>query len=435
MAEGWLVSALRGMVGIGVLLGVAWALSRDRSRIDWKLVGGGVALQVVIAVVTLHVRWVRAAVDAVSGFFVGVLDFTREGSEFLFGSLITNTETFGYIFAFQVLPTIVFFAALTSVLYYLNILQFIVYGCAWVMNRTMRLSGAESLAAAANIFVGQTEAPIMVKPYIDRMSRSEIMALMTGGMATIAGAVLAAYVGLLGGDDPAQQQYFATHLLVASLISAPAGIVAAKMMIPETDRIEQELLFPRHRMGSNLLDALTQGTTEGVKLAVNVGAMLLVFTAMIAMLNYVLVHWVGGWTGLNAAILEAGGGRYEGFTLQFLLGVLFAPIAWIIGVPTGDLMTVGQLLGEKTTLNEFYAYITLSDMKNSDLFQHPKSVIIATYALCGFANFASVGIQIGGISVLAPKRRILLCELGIRALIAGTIACLMTACIAGVLAD
>jgi CNT family concentrative nucleoside transporter len=284
-------------------------------------------------------------------------------------------------------------------------------------------------------FVGQTEAPLMVKPYIDTMTRSEIMTLMTGGMATIAGAVLVAYVGFLGAGDPVLQQYFATHLLVAPMISAPAGLVAAKMMVPETEEVNQELLFPRHRMGSNLLDAITGGATEGVKLAVNVGAMLLVFIAFIAMVNYVTTHWVGEWTGLNGVIEEWSGGRYEGLTLQAIFGVLFAPIAWLLGVATQDLLAVGQCLGEKTTLNEFYAYVTFSQMKEAGLIEDPRSIIIATYALCGFANFSSIGIQIGGISVLAPHRRTVLCELGVRSLIAGTIASLLTACVAGMLLD
>lgn len=428
-----LIPILRGLLGVASMLGLAWLFSRNRRRIDWRLVGSGLVLQLVIAVAVLKVPAIRSIFDAIASFFIQVLAFTREGSLFLFGDLVENTSSFGYIFALQVLPTIVFFAALTSLLYYLNILQYVVYGMAWVMKRTMRLSGAESLSAAANVFVGQTEAPLVVKPYIDTMTRSEILALMTGGMATIAGAVLAAYVGMLGGEDPELQQFFATHLLVASIISAPAGLVMAKMMLPETEPVEEDLLFPRHRMGSNLLDAITSGTTEGVKLAVNIGAMLLVFTALIAMVNYILGPGIGEWTHLNGWIVEWSGGRYEGLSLELILGVVLSPIAWLIGVPGPDLLAVGQLLGEKTILNEFYAYATFAEMKDGGLLTDPRSVIIATYALCGFANLASIGIQIGGISVLAPHRRIALCELGVPALIGGTLACLLTACIAGVL--
>jgi CNT family concentrative nucleoside transporter len=433
MTEG-LIAGLRGGLGVAVLLALAWLLSRDRRRVNWRLVVFGMGLQVVIAVAALKLTWLRLVVDAISQCFVRTLDFSRDGAAFLFGTLITETDSFGYLFAFQVLPTIVFFAALTSVLYYLNILQAVVFAFAWVMKRTMRLSGSESLAAAANVFVGQTEAPLMVKPYIDTMTRSEIMALMTGGMATIAGAVLAAYVGMLGGAEAEARQFFATHLMVASLISAPAGLVVAKIMTPETDEPEANLFFPRDRMGSSVLDALTQGTTEGVKLAVNVGAMLLVFTALVSMVNAVLHDGVGTITGLNDWVSMASRGRYDGLSLQAVLGAGFAPIAWLIGVPAEDLLTVGQLLGEKTILNEFFAYTTFAELKQEGVLQNPKSILIATYALCGFANVASVGIQIGGISVLAPHRREMLCQLGIPSLVAGTIACLLTACLAGVLA-
>ncbi len=424
---------LRGLIGIAALVGLCTLLSRNRALIQWSLVLSGLLLQFVVAVVVLKVPEVRGIFDRLASFFVQVLDFTREGSLFLFGGLVGDTETFGFIFAFQILPSIVFFAALTSALYYLNILQYIVYAFAWVMSRTMKLSGAESLAAAANIFVGQTEAPLVVKPYIDRMSRSEIMALMTGGMATIAGAVLAAYVGLLGGADPDAMQYFATHLLVASIISAPAALVAAKILIPETQPANQELLFPRHRMGSNLLDAIAQGTTEGVKLAVNVAAMLLVFIAFIAMANYVISEWIGAPTGLNERVAAFTDGDFEAFNLQFLFGLALAPVAWLLGVPGEDLLMVGRLLGEKTVLNEFVAYVSFAELKAEGAIVNEKSILIATYALCGFSNFSSIGIQIGGISVIAPDQRTTLCELGLWSLVGGTIACLLTACLAGML--
>lgn len=426
------LNIFRGLLGLAVLVLAGYALSDNRRAINWRLVISGIALQGVIAVAILKIDAVRDAFESVSGFFISLLDFSRGGAEFLFGQLM-NPDAFGFIFAFQVLPTIVFFSALTSALYYLNILQYIVYAFAWLMHKTMRLSGAESLAAAANIFIGQTEAPLVVKPYLERMTPSELLSLMTGGMATIAGAVLVAYVSILGGDDPVRMQFFATHLLVASIISAPAALLTAKLIIPETREINRDLLIPRHRMGNNLVDALTSGATEGVKLAVNVAAMLLVFTAMISLLNFILAEGLGAWTGLNDVIAARSGGRYETFSLQFILGVLMAPVAWLIGVPQGDLLVVGQLLGEKTILNEFYAYVSFGQLKDAGVIVNEKSIIIATYALCGFANFASIGIQVGGISAIAPGQRSNLARLGLKAMIAGTIAALMTACIAGML--
>jgi CNT family concentrative nucleoside transporter len=424
---------LRGLLGIGILLLIGFGLSRNRKRIDWPLVLKSLGLQFIIALLVLKVGFIKRGFNGIAFFFQKLLDFSGEGAAFIFGPLVTDTQTFGYIFACQVLPTIVFFSGLTSVLYYLNVLQYIVYGFAWVMKRTMRISGVESLAAAANIFVGQTEAPLVVKPYVSKMTRSEMMCLMTGGMATIAGGVLVAYIGMLGGDDPVARQAFATHLLVASIMSAPAAVLAAKLLVPETEEYSEELLFPRHDMGCNLLDAVTTGTTQGLKLALNVGAMLVVFTGMIALINFALQAGIGEWTGLNAIVAKATAGQYEGFTLQFVLGMLFAPMAWILGVPHGDLLAVGQLLGEKTVLNEFYAYATFGNLKSTGVITHPKSIMITTYALCGFANFASIGIQIGGIGVIAPNKRVTLSQLGIYSLIGGTIACFLTACIAGML--
>jgi len=428
-----MTNILRGLLGIGVLLLIGFALSRNRKRIDWPLVFKSLGLQFMIALLVLKVGFIKRGFDGVAFFFQKLLDFSNEGAAFIFGPLVTDTETFGYIFACQVLPTIVFFSGLTSLLYYLNVLQYVVYAFAWVMKRTMRISGVESLAAAANIFVGQTEAPLVVKPYVSKMTRSEVMCLMTGGMATIAGGVLVAYIGMLGGDDPVARQAFASHLLIASIMSAPAAVLAAKLLVPETEPCSDELLFPRHEMGCNLLDAITTGTSQGLKLALNVGAMLIVFTALIALVNFVLEAGLGRWTGLNGVVERITQGQYDGFTLQFVLGVLFAPLAWIMGVPHGDLLTVGQLLGEKTVLNEFYAYATFGELKSSGTITNPKSIIIATYALCGFANFASIGIQIGGIGVIAPNKRVTLSQLGLYALVGGTIACFLTACIAGML--
>lgn len=423
---------MRGLFGLAALVAIGWGLSSHRKKVDPLMVATLLAGQILLALVLLKVPFVSDLFSAITAFFVQTLDFTTEGTRLLLGDKLGAPGEFGFIFLFHVLPTIIFFSALTSALYYLGVLQWIIYVIAWVLHRVGGISGAESLAAAANVFVGQTEAPLVVKPYIEKMTRSEVMCLMTGGMATIAGGVFVAYIGLLGGTSNAEKLDVGRHLLAASLISAPAAILAAKLLIPETEKVDTQLMFPGRAMGSNLLDAICQGTTEGVKLCVNVAAMLLVFTAMIAMVNFGLRDLLGEWTGLNELIATQTGGQFEGLTLQFLLGLLLAPVAWLIGVGGEDVMVVGRLLGEKTILNEFIAYDSMAKL-GTDGFVHEKSRIIAMYACCGFANFASIGIQIGGISVLAPGRRVLLTELGVKALIGGTLACLMTACVAGML--
>ncbi|MGZ5283276.1 MAG: NupC/NupG family nucleoside CNT transporter, partial [Bacteroidia bacterium] len=424
---------LNGLIGIFGLTAITFALSSHKRRVNWPLAGKALLLQFVFAFFVLRVPAFREVFSAVASVFVTILGFTREGSTFLFGGLVNNVTSFGFIFVFQVLPTIIFFAALTSALFYLNILQWIVYGFAWVMNKAMKLSGAESLSSAANIFLGQTEAPLMVKPYISGMTRSETLALMTGGMASISGGVMAAYIGFLGGPDPEQQRIFATHLLSASIMTAPATFFAAKILIPETEEFNRDMKISKERVGSNLLDAIANGTTEGLKLAVNVAAMLLVFIALMAMLNFIMLNGVGAWTGLNEKIVAASNGRYEGLTLQYVLGYVFAPIAWLIGIRGTDVSLVGQLLGQKVIINEFVAYVSFADLKANSSFVFDKSVIITTYALCGFANFSSIGIQLGGIGTLAPTKRPMLAELGIRALIGGTIANLMSGTIAGMM--
>jgi len=426
-------SVWRGLLGMGFLLLVCFLLSSKRRHIDWRLVATGLSMQILFAVLVLKVPFIASIFDWASSQVVTFLKFSEKGAEFVFGGLVTDLDTFGYIFAFQVLPTIIFFSAFTSLLYYLGILQFIVKGFAWVMSRTMHLSGAESLAAAANIFIGQTESPLVVKPYLDKMTKSEMLCLMVGGMATIAGGVLAAFIAFLGGDSDAEKILFTKHLLTASIMSAPAAVIIAKMLYPETEKVERTLDISKDKIGSNVLDAISRGTTEGLKLAVNVGAMLLVFTAIIAVVNWVMVDMIGNVTGLNETITETSGGRYQGLSLQYILGKIFAPVAWIIGVPAQDITLVGQLLGEKTILNEFYAYTTLSSLKSDGLLSNYRSIVIATYALCGFANFASIGIQIGGIGVLAPSQRVTLSRFGIKALIGGTVAALLTATIAGML--
>jgi len=422
---------LNGLIGIVSILTILFLLSAHRKRINWRTVGMALLLQITFAFLVIRIPLVKQGFEKVSGFFVVLLSFTKSGSEFLFGSLVNNVESFGFIFVFQVLPTILFFAALTSALYYFGILQKVVFVFAWIMNRLMRLSGAESLAASANVFLGQTEAPLLIRPYIERMTRSETLALMTGGMATIAGGVLAAYVGFLGGTDPAQQQLFATHLLSASIMAAPGSLLAAKLLMPETEEFDKELKVNKESIGSNVLEAISNGTGDGLRLAVNVGAMLLVFTALMAMMNYIFQNIIGEITGLNELIVSSTGGKYTGLSLQYVLGQLFSPIAWLIGIRGDDVVLIGQLLGEKTILNEFFAYSTLSGMKASSAFQDQRSILMATYALCGFANFASIGIQIGGIGALAPGKKAMLSQLGIRALIGGTAACLLNAAIAG----
>jgi len=422
------ISILRGILGMVFLLFIAWLFSANRKAINWPLIGKGLALQMIIAFLVLEVPIVGAGFDWISRQFVWLIGFTDMGTDFLFGQLgIGKVQAPLLTFAIKVLPTIIFFSALVSLFYYWGVLQKIVYAFAWIMKKFMRLSGAESLAAAGNVFLGQTEAPLLVKPYLMGMTKSEIMCLMTGGMATIAGGVLAAYVNFLGGDDPVQQAFFAKHLLTASIISAPAAIIAAKMLVPETENINEDLTISKEKIGTNALEAISNGTTDGLKLAVNVGAMLLVFIALMALANGILGK-IGTIGGLNAVIAE--NTEYASLSFEFILGYACRPVVWMIGFEWADSVYVGELLGTKTVLNEFVAYPRLGEMKDAGMISQ-KSVIMSTYMLCGFANFASIGIQIGGIGALAPTRKGLLSRLGIRALIGGTVACLMTAVIVG----
>ena len=422
----------RGVLGLVVLGLVLFFFSSDRKRIPWRLVGLGFLLQIIFAVGILHVPLIAAIFDKVSSFFVVVIEFTREGSIFVFGNLM-DTKSTGFIFAFQVLPTIIFFSALTSLFFYLGLLQKIVYGLSWVMGKFMKMSGAENLSTTANIFLGQTEAPLLIKPYLPLMTRSELLCVMIGGMANTAGGVLAAYVGFLGGNDPVQQLFFAKHLLAASVMSAPATIIVSKMLLPQTEEIDERLELTEEKIGSNMIEAIAVGTEEGLKLAFNVAAMLIVFIAMIAMCNYVLNNFLGDVTGLNAMIAQWTNGQYTGLTLQFILGYACAPFVWLLGVAKADIVYIGQLLGEKTILNEFVAYMTLGKMKDQGVLQDPRSIIFATYILSGFANFSSIGIQVGGIGALAPTKRGMLSELGMKALLGGTICSLLTATIVGML--
>lgn len=422
---------LQGILGLAVLVALGYLFSSDKKHINWPLIGKGLLLQLLLALLVLKVPLFEHFFDALSKGFVKIISFTEAGTGFLFRSFVSGEIEAPLLnFAFNILPTIVFFSALMSILYYIGLLQKVVYGFAWVMKRTMGLSGAESLAAAGNIFMGQTESPLLIKPYLMGMTKSEIMSLMTGGMATIAGGVLASYIGFLGGNSEAERILFAKHLLTASVMSAPAALISAKLLVPEREKFNDSMKVTREKLGANILEAISNGTTDGLKLAVNVGAMLLVFTALMSFGNYGLAKF-GGLVGLNDWI--AANTNYSELSFQFLLGYLFAPISWLLGVPSADIVYVGQLLGEKTILNEFVAYVSLGQMKADGMFADPKSVVMATYILCGFANFASIGIQIGGIGSLVPSRKGLLSQLGIKALIGGTMASLFTAVIVGML--
>jgi CNT family concentrative nucleoside transporter len=424
----------RGLMGMIFLVGLCYLLSNNRKAINWKLVSMGIVAQLGFAIGVLSqgkYNFFRIFIQWVSDKFVEVINLAHKGIEFMFGNLADAGGSWGYTFAIQALPNIIFFAALSSLFYYLGILQKIVYFFALLLSK-LKVSGAESVSTAANIFLGQTEAPLMVRPFLEKMNRSEILCIMVGGMANTAGSVLAAYVGFLGGNDPAQQHFFALHLLSQSIMSAPAAIVCSKILFPQTEKIDERILINKDKFGENALDAISLGTTDGLKLAVNVGAILIVFTALMYVLNWVLGS-IGYYTGLNSIVASFSGGRYESLSFQMILGYVFSPIAWLIGVKQVDMVSVGQLLGEKTIINEFQAYITFGKMKAEGLITDPRSILITTYALCGFANIASIGIQIGGISQLAPSQRKNLTELGFKALIGGTIACLMCACIAGAL--
>ncbi|GAA4860291.1 NupC/NupG family nucleoside CNT transporter [Luteimonas vadosa] len=418
-----------GLLGLAVLIGITWLFSTNRGRVDWRLVATGLGLQLLIAGLVLLTPWGASVFDVLSSGFVKLLGFTTQGARFIFGDF-TDPAKFGFVFAFQVLPTIIFFASFMSVLYHLGVMQKIVSGMAWVITKLMRVSGAETLSVCANAFIGQTEAPLVVKPYIAGMTPSELLTLMVGGMATIAGGVLGAYVLLLGGGDPVQQAYYAKHLITASIMAAPATLVIAKILVPETGEplTRGEVKVEVEKTTTNVIDAAAAGAADGLKLALNVGAMLLAFIALIALINAPLA-WLGQVTGLEAML-----GRPT--DLSSLLGYLLAPIAWLIGVPWQDAITVGGLIGTKVVLNEFVAYVQLGDILRGGVpgvTLTDQGRLIATYALCGFANFSSIAIQIGGIGGIAPERRSDLARFGLRAVLGGSIATLMTATIAGVL--
>jgi CNT family concentrative nucleoside transporter len=427
-------SLLRGGLGMLVLLGISILLSTNRKAINWRTVGFGLGAQIILAIAVLKIDFVQKIFKGIGGLFLAVLDFTQKGTEFLFAAFSTGKiDASLNTFAVSILPTIIFFSALTSLLFYLGIIQKVVKIFAWFLTKLLQVSGAESLSVAGNIFLGQTEAPLMIKAYLEKMNRSEILLVMIGGMATVAGGVLAAYIGFLGGEDEVLRQYYAKHLLTASVMAAPGAIVISKILYPQTETINNDIAVSQEKVGSNILDAIANGTTEGLKLAFNIGAMLLVFLAFIAMINGIL-GWLGDFGGLNMWVKA--NTPYQEFSLEFILGYAFAPLMWLIGIAKEDVALMGQLLGIKLAASEFVGYIQLADLKNPLELVHlkyEKSIVMATYMLCGFANFASIGIQVGGIGSLAPGQRKTLSELGMKALIGGTIASLLSATIAGLI--
>lgn len=421
-------SIAKGILGILVILFIAWIFSTDRKKVNWKTVGMALLLQFIIAFSVLMFPAVQRFFEVFGKCFVAVLGWTKAGADFLFGPLM-DTGGVGYIFVFQILPTIVFFSALTSLLFYLGILQKVVYAMGWVMTKLMNVSGAESLSCAGNVFLGQTEAPLMVKEYIPKMTRSELMLIMVSGMATMSGGVLAAYIGMLGCGDPVMTVEFAKHLLSASVMAAPGAIAMAKILKPETEEIDRSVQVSKEKLGSNILDAISIGTTQGLKLAANVAAMLLVFYALIAGVNYILN--IISFPAMDRWIAAATDGRYTDLSLECILSYLFYPVIWLIGVPSADIGYVGRLLGEKLILTEFIGYGSLTEMLQNSVFSSPKSIVMATYVLCGFANFASIGIIIGGVGGMAPNKQSILGEYGIRALLGSALVALVSAAMVG----
>ena len=425
-------SIIRGIIGMTCLVLIAYLFSNNRKKINWKTAFLGLLTQLILAILIIRVEFVQNIFEFFGKIFVKTLDFTMEGSKFLLGDMV-NVESFGYVFLFQVLPTIIFFSALTSVLFYLGIIQKIVKLLAWSLSKLLNISGAESLSVAGNIFLGQTEAPLMIKAYLEKMTKSEILLVMIGGMATVAGGVLAAYIGFLGGEDEVMKLYYAKHLLTASVMAAPGAIVISKILFPQVEAINKNVTVSQDKIGSNLLDAIANGTTEGLKLAANVGAMLLVFIAFIAMINFGFEK-IGDLSNLNNWI--SSNTSYQFLSIEFILGYTLSPLMWIIGVAKEDMALMGQLLGIKLAASEFIGYMQLSELKdvsNIVHLQYEKSILMATYMLCGFANFASIGIQIGGIGSLAPNQRINLSKFGMIAVLGGTLASLLSATIAGMI--
>ncbi len=447
-----LLSLIRGIIGIALIIGIAFLISNNKKKINWRLVISGLLIQVTFAILILKgddlsrnfspLGWPKEFFRFISSFFVLILNFTTEGAKFVFGNLGLGPGkdgSLGVFFAFQVLPTIIFFASLMSVLYYLGIMQRIVQAMAWIMARLMGTSGAESLSCTANIFVGQTEAPLMIKPYLKGMTQSELLTIMIGGMSTIAGGVMAAYIQMLGSAFSATynipleeaQLLFATHLLGASVMAAPAALLISKIIFPETEEPETKgtVKIKVEKNASNIIEAAAAGASDGLSLALNVAAMLIAFIALIALVNYFL-NWFGNTFGFNQFLISKFGNP---LSLQLIFGSLLQFLAYGIGVPWDSAFNFGSLIGTKIVLNEFVAYLDMSKLIETKVLINNKAILMATYALCGFANFSSIAIQIGGISPLVPGRRADLAKLGLKAVIGGTLANLMTATLAGIL--
>lgn len=421
-----LIGIIRGLIGVFFIIGLCFLLSENKGKISWKTVITGLLLQVLLGIGVLYIPYFYKFFEFIGKIFIGILDFSKEGSRFIFGDLVNSQKT-GFIFAFQILPVIIFFGALTGVLYYYGIVQRLVRGFAWLLQRLFNLSGAESLATSANMFLGQSESPLLIKSYLATMTRSEIFQLMVAGMSMLAGSVLGAYIGFLGGNNPDHQLLFAKHLIAASVMAAPGSIVIAKILIPQDGYLAKDLHLTKIPGQNSVLSAISSGTSDGLKLAINVAAMLIVFVAFIAFFNF-MAQWVGSWTHLNSWINNVSGGKYHELSLQLILGYIFSPVMWIIGICPQDIVLSGRLLGEKIVLTEFIGYLSLSDLKAAGAFFEQKTVIMATYCLSGFANFASIGIQIACIGSLAPDKKDQVSLLGAKAMLAGTLASLLSAC-------
>ncbi len=425
-------SLLRGVVGIITVLAVSYLMSSNRKKIDWKLVGSGLLIQFVLALSVLYVPFVGTLFELLGKAFIKLMDFTQAGVGFLLGPYATKSN--GFIFLIHSMPVIIFFTAIVSLFYHWGIIQRVVGAFSWVLRKFMNVSGAEGLVVSGNIFMGMTESPVLIKNYLPSMNRSEIFLVMVAGMGTIAGSVMATYIGMLSGGDPAARLLFAKHLLSASVMAAPGSIVIAKMLCPQTEPVtEQEVKVSLENQHHNILEALASGTSVGIKLVVNIAAMLLVFISMVALLNYVSEGLIGKYTGLNDWVVSITDGKQQGFTFQFILGIILSPFMWLIGVPFDDMMLVGSLLGQKTILNEFVAYFQLQQWKDAGLFVYEKSIIMSTYILCGFANISSIGILLGGLGVLTPNKQNLISKLGIPTMIGGALVSIMSATMVGMI--
>lgn len=428
-----LESLLRGILGIVTVLAVAYALSYDRKRIDWKLIGGGLIMQVIFALAVLYIPFVGTALEWMGKAFIKLMDFTQAGVGFLLGPYATKSN--GFIFLIHSLPVVIFFSALVSLFYYWGIIQRVVGAFSWLLRKFMNISGAEGLVTSGNIFMGMTESPVLIKNYLPAMNKSEIFLVMVSGMGTIAGTVMATYIGMLsGGGDPVARVLFAKHLISASLMAAPGSIVLAKMLCPQTEvAVDQAATLEKGSSHPTALDALAAGTSTGIRLMVNIAAMLLVFIALVALANYLLEGLLGRYTGLNEWIVSVTDGKAQGLTFQFILGVILAPFMWLIGIPSPDIMLVGSLLGQKTILNEFVAYFQLQEWKDAGMFMYQKSILMSTYILCGFANISSIGILLGGMGVLAPEKKEMITRFGFPAMIAGALVSVLSATIIGMI--